>query len=198
MRLYYNICAKNLEKRLKENLSDEEYEIFENDPLEGNLIRLKGTRKHPEVGDVFVLSFFEGKYLYGKVLETLNECDVECQVVAIFKEESLDKDIKNFHPDYNNLIISPDIVFTGYWTKGLFQTIGNIPLTEEEKNLDYGFFDLDNIDEGYGVFRNAKGEEIDHIPKYIAVAGIETIFGIYIEIRTEYYIEHKIPLPNKK
>ncbi|MFU2163810.1 Imm26 family immunity protein [Streptococcus pluranimalium] len=42
-------------------------------------------------------------------------------------------------PDYDNLLIPPVIVSDDYWKKGYFYTISNIPLTEEEKSIDFGF-----------------------------------------------------------
>ncbi|MGQ7320250.1 Imm26 family immunity protein [Streptococcus suis] len=45
-------------------------------------------------------------------------------------------------PDYDNLLIPPVIVSDDYWKKRYFYTISNIPLTEEEKSIDFGFYKI--------------------------------------------------------
>ena len=57
----------------------------------------------------------------------------------------------------------------------------NIPLTEEEKNLDYGFYDAFN-----DCFISETGAKIEHQPKIFCSKGIATLSGI------SYYIEREL------
>jgi hypothetical protein len=81
-----------------------------------------------------------------------------------------------------------------YWTQGLFYTISNIPVTEEEQNLDYGFWrtrtyinnDNDMIWGGYYV--NEEGERLDYVPKIKSLYGITTMTGVASDIKKELII----------
>ena len=101
---------------------------------------IKRKRSEINKGDVFVLSPREGIYFYGKVLDAKikhpirREYSSDLYVVFIFKCKTKNISIDDFKPNYNELLIGPVIVDKGYWTLGLFYTVGNIPLTKEEKN----------------------------------------------------------------
>ncbi len=140
-------------------------------------------------GDIFLIMPEEGIYFYGKVLEAKIENKynsfIENQyLVCIFKCKTRNISMENFKPDYNNLLIQPAVVTKGYWTQGLFYTIGNIPLTEEEKNLDYGLYN--SID---GKFYKANGTLIERKPKIYGGYGITTGIGIAIEVEEELIID---------
>ena len=72
-----------------------------------------------------------------------------------------------------------------YWKKGYFHTIANIPLTEEEKNLDFGFYKLHCKG---NFFCKETGELLDKEPKILGMHGITTIIGIGLEIERELII----------
>jgi len=88
-------------------------------------------------------------------------------------------------PDYSNLLIPPAIVGDEYWKKGYFHTIANIPLTEEEKKLDFGFY---SIHFKGNFFCKETGELLDKEPKLLGMHGITTISGIGLEIEEELII----------
>ncbi len=185
-KLDYNIILENHKKRV-ELLSDEQkisYENYKNNNEDSNLLMLRKSKQIPKVGDVFVLSYNDGEYYYGKVLESFEKWDTKVQVIVIFseviKEISIDKCIFN----YDKLLLSPRIVFDGYWKKGFFQTIANIPLTNEEKKLNYGFFKMHPLGK-YGYFVDSKGGEINYQPNLYSLYGVTNIIGIYKAIRLE-------------
>jgi hypothetical protein len=68
---------------------------------------------------------------------------------------------------------------------GYFMTIGNEEISEEEKNLDYGFFD-----EITNTFCKETGEVIDHVPEILArpYTELTTPLGIVAAIETEFII----------
>ena len=177
---------ENHKKRV-ESLSDEKKKIYEtnkNNETNKNLNILNKSSKIPQVGDVFVLSYEKDEYYYGKVLESFEKWDAKVQIVAIFNKKikriSIDECVFN----YDNLLFPPEIVFDGYWKKCLFQTIANIPLTSEEKNLNYGFFKMHPL-EKYGYFVDSNGIEINYFPKLYSLYGVLNIFGIYKSIQFE-------------
>ena len=83
------------------------------------------------------------------------------------------------------MLIPPAIVGDAYWKKGYFHTIANIPLTEEEKNLDFGFYKLHFKG---NFFCKETGELLDKEPKLLGMHGITTISGIGWDIERELII----------
>ncbi len=174
-KLNYNIITKNHMKKI--------YDYLENESND-NLIVLKKSRKIPEVGDVFVLSLKAGEYYYGKVLESFESNELKRQVIVIFAKTINEIDINKCVFDYKKLLFPPEIVYDGYWKKGFFKKIANIPLSKEEKNLDYGFFRMHPLKK-YGYFANSRGEELDHFPKLYNAYRISNIYNIYVSIQIE-------------
>ncbi len=172
----YNSLSDEIKKRLDED----DYKQLE---------IIKRKRKEINEGDVFILSPEKGIYFYGKVLKAkinnkYNSFIRGEYLVFIFKCKTKNISIEDFKPDYNELLIQPAIVGKEYWTQGLFYTIGNIPLTEEEKNLDYGFYSVIN-----GMFYKENGVLIKKKPKIYGCYGITTDIGISMYIRKELIID---------
>lgn len=175
-------------------------EMYEKD---GNLQVLKRTRREKKDGDIFICSLNGKVYYYGRILQAKIEGNQDdwfnqCLLVIIYREKTAEKNLKNFRGDYNNLLIVPCAITSQYWSMGMFETIGNIPLTEEEQNLDYGFW----TDEGVGTIKGNKsvmlvppraftkvdGTLLDHLPKHIGY-GITTTIGVYHKIAVEAIID---------
>lgn len=184
-----NLFANEFEKRynsLSEDVREKLEKLYKSD-YQLNLIKRK--RKEINEGDVFVLSPKEGLYFYGKVLEAKTNYIHKDSfmygqyVIFIFKCKTNSISMENFKPNYGELLIPPAIVDKGYWTQGLFYTIGNIPLTEEEKNLDYGFYSA-----MFGEFFKADGTLINKKPKIYGLKGISTRSAIATEVASELII----------
>jgi hypothetical protein len=122
--------------------------------------------------------------MYGKVLETFFYWGTHCQVVIVFNDAFSEKNLENFNPSYKKIFLPPQKVFIDYWKQGLFETIGNIPITNEEKNLDYGFFDMDPL-KRFGYFVDVKDNKLDYIPENYSQDGICTIWGLYMKFMLE-------------
>ena len=161
-----------------------------------NLKVLKRVRKFEvKDGDVFVCSMNGEVFYYGRVLEANIKFiehtgfeDQDCHLIFIFRNKTGKKDLEDFKPDYDNLLVDPSIVTSGYWRLGYFETIGNVPLTEDEKSLDYGLYNSKILGKG-GCFQKANGEKMDHFPKYYSTYGFTVYAGIYMVIKDETLLD---------
>lgn len=192
IRLNYNIVSENYNKRLNSLSSEKKkkYEEILKSNGKINLCKLSKSNEIPQVGDIFALSCKEGEYYLGKVLESFEKWETNVQVIVIYSQvlKDLNVDFEKF--DFNNILLTPEIVFDGYWKKGLFKNIINIPLTPNDKNLDYGFFKMHPLNE-YGYFVNSKGEELDHMPQFYKIYGVSNIYAIYQFIQIEKLFREK-------
>ena len=90
-------------------------------------------------------------------------------------------------PDYDNLLIPPVIVSDDYWKKGYFYTISNIPLTEEEKSIDFGFY---KIHFKTNFFCKENVEILEKEPKLLGIHGLTTITGIATDVERVDHRSH--------
>ena len=174
----YNAQSESIKKQLDW--------LYDADPNEYKLKVIKRKRIQPQEGDVFLVSPRDDIYFYGKVLRAniSNPYDTwvnEQNMVVIFKCKTNTINMEKYNPNYADLLVKPIIVTEQYWSNGSFFTIDNIPLTEEEKNLDYGFYDAFN-----DCFISETGAKIEHQPKIFCSKGIATLSGI------SYYIEREL------
>lgn len=152
---------------------------------------IKRKRQEIKDGDVFILSPKEGIYFYGKVIKSNIKHKYETSflhqqnLVFIFKCKTTEQNMDKFVADYNNLLIRPAIVNKNYWSRGYFFNVGNEPVKEEEKNLDYG---LVYMQLGSTTYHKEDGEQIEK-PKILGIYGITTISGIADEIGRELIID---------
>lgn len=191
-----NILRQEWEKKYNKLTQEDKEKIdllYEIDPKEFQLRVIKRKRIRPQEGDVFVLSPREDMYFYGKVLKSnIERIDNNSwmegkNVIAIFNCKTRDISLDNYKPNYDDLLIRITIVDYNYWTRGYFYTIANIPLNDYEKNLDYGFFDID-----FGKFYKETGERLNHKPKIFGMEGITTIIGIARKIESEFIFNPKL------
>lgn len=180
----YNKLPKEIKIKL-ELANKEDYQLE----------RIKRKRPRLKKGDIFLLCPTPGLYFYGKVFEVdidhvLNDLFIQGKnVVFIFKNKTNEISMKDYNPDYSDLLIEPNIVDISYWNQGYFYNVGNIELSQEEVNLDYGFFsDFENKPK----FCMANGIELNHKPKILGLSGITTIIGIARKIRREFIIDSEI------
>ena len=166
----YNKQPQDIKNRL-DNFRDHDYQL--------KVI----IRKRPKLnaGDVFLLSPVENVYFYGKVLKvdikTSNKDSfIEGKnTVFIHKCKTNKLTLEDYSPNYNDLLIEPAIVDISYWNRGLFYTVGNVPLTEEEESLDYGFY---NYPMARDFFFSEEGKALSYQPRLLGIYGITTIIGI--------------------
>lgn len=151
---------------------------------------IKRNRSVIEDGDVFILSPIDEIFFYGKVMKAkiVNENPFlqDNYLVFIFKNRAYSKNMDEFCSDYNNLLISPIIVSKSYWNRGFFYTIGNEPIRDEEKTLDYGLL---CIDAKVNYFCKEDGSRLEHIPKIMGLYGMSTNTGVAKKIQRELIID---------
>lgn len=174
----YNAQSESIKKQLDW--------LYDAEPNEYKLKVIKRKRIQPQEGDVFLVSPRDNIYFYGKVIRS-NICNPYSNwtngqnVIVIFKCKTDVISMEKYNPNYDDLLVRPTVVTKQYWSNGSFLNIDNIPLTDLEKNLDYGFYDA--IDD---CFVKETGEEINWIPKIMCEKGIATLSGI------SYYIEREL------
>jgi hypothetical protein len=152
------------------------------------LLPIKRSRKKPKVGDVFVIQPRESIYFYGKVIEINNIFQsiegVNIAVILVYKQATKKLELPDYL-DSNELLIPPQIVnFTG-WTMGYFFTVGNMELTCEDLNLDYGFERKRSVLSYY----SAIGQKLDYKPSTIGFYGLGGYGAVAYEV-TKALAEH--------
>ncbi len=193
-KLDYNPVKARLQKKMAA-LSEEQKRLCIK-PLQKNenLFFLKRTRQPKRNGDIFVCSLNGKVFYYGKILNSnIQNKDPKswyngCLLIVLFKEKTSEKNLNNYHGDYNSLIEGPYIVTEQYWSNGWFETVGNIPLTADEENLDYGLY-KEILTKEEGMFYKVNGDIVDHFPKYFELYGVKTLTGIYSHLRRESILD---------
>jgi hypothetical protein len=134
------------------------------------LIQMEPSRKHRKEGEVFVIQPSKGLFFFGKVIRTKIQLSDPIMngghLIYIFNysSESL------VMPEYlnpNNLLIPPQIINNQGWSKGYFKTLGIQKVTDEERQIDYGFFDI--VSKGYV---NEEGVPMNRKPKVYGDFGL--------------------------
>lgn len=136
---------------------------------------MKKSRRPPKEGDIFVLQPKTNVFYFGKVIQTDIECiDSFINGMSLIYIYDCKSDIKQVPSGWekSELLIPPMVVNNQSWIKGYFETICNIKVTECEKKIDFGFWDL--VTGKYvDVYRN----EISKKPSYCSVFGLAS-YGI--------------------
>ncbi|WP_285946519.1 immunity 26/phosphotriesterase HocA family protein [Thomasclavelia cocleata] len=149
------------------------------------LIPIKRSNQVPKKGDIFVVQPIENIYYYGKVIDDLHKCvyGIESAWPLIYIYNNCSTKIEL--PDkLTDILVAPIITNYGPWTKGYFYTIGNIPITDEEKQMDCGFkdFPITDFKNENPFFRNIYGERIDYEPQFSTSFGLCSYKGVNFEI----------------
>ena len=153
------------------------------------LLPIKRTRKKPNVGDIFVIQPRESLYFYGKIIkvniQAINPFLKGKNVVFFYKKNTTKLNMPD-NLSVDELLIPPQIVDSGGWTKGYFFTLGNMQLTKEELNLDYGFKDIRMKDECY---RTEEGDELDYKPSIVGTYALGSFGSVAYKV-TKVLEEH--------
>ena len=145
---------------------------------------IKRKRAYPQIGDIFEINPRDQIFYYGIVVNNhINNINTEEQLlILIFQKdvnirESVVNGVKS-----EDLLLPPQIVTKGYWTRGYFYTIDHY---EEDIHLDdYGFYDIFDR-----KFLDEYGNEIATEPKLLGEYGVCTIYGIAMEMNQEMIID---------
>jgi hypothetical protein len=154
---------------------------------------IKKSKKGPIDGDIFLLCPRESIFFYGKVMKAdIDHLGKDIffhgkNLVFIFKYKTKELSIDNFRSDYSNLLIPPEIVDNSCWYSGLFYTIGNEKVTDAERCLEYGFYNILS-----GKYYKENGVELEHRPIILGTYGVSTITGIASNVEKEIIINPRI------
>ncbi|MCU9533312.1 Imm51 family immunity protein [Streptococcus sp. CSL10205-OR2] len=190
-----NLIADRIEERylkLDKETQRKIDDFYDNKSSKHQLQVIEKSKISPQTGDVFLFSPRKGLYFYGKVLlANIHRVDFDpfaesSHLVVLFKNRVTDLNMSNYQPDYDNLLIPPAIVPVDYWKRGYFYTLTNIPLTEEERTLDIGFY---SISFRGNYFCKVTGEKMEREPQILGIDGITTLTGIATNVERELIID---------
>lgn len=134
------------------------------------LIAMKKSLNIPQTGDVFALQPQKDVFYFGKVIQTglKSEDSLINGMTLIYIYECCGNDKFATHNlAEKELLIAPIIVNNQPWEKGYFETVDNVPVSERERKLDFGFWDL--LTEEY---LDIQGMKIGRKPKYCSIYGL--------------------------
>ena len=134
------------------------------------LIPIKKSKKAPQQGDVFVVQPFQNIFYYGKVIQTniYSKQSFVNGMILIFIYDKMSTTPKiPCNLDNSNLLIAPTVVNRLGWSRGYFETICNIPITDRERNISFGFWDFLKK-----RFVDVEGNVLDRKPDYYTDFGL--------------------------
>lgn len=115
------------------------------EPVNTNIRILKPSRKSVEVGDVFVVQMPDDRYTFGRVIDTGLEAAgfPNSILIYFYKHRSTTKEM----PDRtllgsDQLLRGPIFINRLPWSRGYFETIGNLPLEEGDRLAPECFWDV--------------------------------------------------------
>ena len=134
------------------------------------MLVLKKSRKKIIEGDIFTIQPFEGVFYYGKVIKTnlISSDDFikGMSLIYIYNYKSTKKEEPVKLGSYE-LLIPPIVVNNQPWIKGYFETLCNQLVSDNEKDVDYGFWDVMER-----IYVNLLGQPIKREPKYWSYFGL--------------------------
>ena len=146
-----------------------------------DLIAMKKSSKKPQEGDVFVLQPVIGKFYFGKVIQTdlksLDSFINGMTLIYIYNYCSIEKEIP-LELEKEELLIAPIIVNNQPWLKGDFETIGNKQVLENEKTIDFAFWDTLKKE-----YVDINGHVIKSKPQYSSIYGLGSYGVVGKEVR---------------
>lgn len=145
------------------------------------LVKMQPSRKRRKEGEVFVIQPKEGLYYFGKVVRTKIPSKAIMvngwHLIYIYDYSSHTTDIPK-DLSHNSLLIAPHIVNNQGWLKGYFQTVDIQPVTENERKVDYGFWDIKTKE-----FVNEEGKSLRNKPRINGDFGIGSYGSVADEVK---------------
>lgn len=141
----------------------------------GELIAMKKTLKNPQEGDVFALQPQKNIFYFGKVIQTnLKSTDsfIKGMTLIYIYDYFCSEKVVPYDLDDEELLIAPMVVNNQPWIRGYFETVNNVPVSEREKNLEFGFWDVLTKE-----YLDIHGMKIRKKPKYCSIYGLGS-YGI--------------------
>jgi len=144
--------------------------------------KLPLRRKRRE-GEIFIIEPVKNKFYFAKVIKTKIPIDDpimnEGHLVYVYNQTDTPMNIPEYL-DPNNLVIPPQIVDNKGWKRGYFQTIGFKEVTNQEREFNYGFWDIKT-----NKFVNEEGKELNQVPNMYSFFCISSYGSITQELKEE-------------
>lgn len=144
---------------------------------------IKRKRAYPQIGDIFKINPKDEIFYYGIVVNNhiSNINGDEQLLIMIFQKdaeirESIKKGVRN-----EDLLLPPQIVGKEYWTRGYFYNVDHYDETFHMDN--YGFYCIFDR-----KFFDEYGNELPKEPELLGTYGVDTIYGIAMEMNQEMII----------
>lgn len=134
-----------------------------------NFRELRRSRKALAPGDVFVMGLPGGMYLFGRVISTsarwtLAQGGGTTNLVYVFAHQSRTKEIPaRTHLRADQLLIPPQLINRLGWSRGFFETLGNLPF-EDGEVLDVHCFQTNIYATGPRWFDDAANQLPEPVP----------------------------------
>jgi hypothetical protein len=112
-----------------------------------NLRVLKPSRRKPRVGDVFAMRLPDEAYLFGRVVSTDARWTLavgagRAVLIYVFRDRTLSLELADRSVlRVDRLLVPPVMTNLLPWSRGYFQTVGNMPLGPGEVLLKHCFLD---------------------------------------------------------
>ena len=144
------------------------------------LIAMKKSYKKPQEGDVFVLQPIENIFFWGKVIETnVKSRDSFVNgmtLIFVYQCYSHDK-VMPPNLDSNEFLIAPMVVNYRPWNRGYFETIGNVEVSQKERNTEIAFRDVLKKE-----YVDISGNAVESIPKLCGTFGLGSYGAVGKEV----------------
>ena len=182
-----NIISRRWKERYAELSEDKKNKIVRLDnskPSEYQLQVIKRKRIYPDIGDLFMIKPNEELTLYGVVVNNhINNMNGEDLLMILIFKSDIDvvQCIKN-GICYQDLLLPPQIVGKGYWTRGYFFNIDHVENMFIKDSI--GFYHIIE-----GIFVDEYGRKIEKEPVMLGTYGVSTVYGIAMKINRELIIE---------
>lgn len=146
-----------------------------------DLIAMRKSLKNPQEGDVFVLQPMKDTFYFGKVIQTnVQSTDSFINgmvLIYIYECWSFEKKVPQ-GLESKKFLIAPMVVNYQPWRKGYFETIGNIGVLPNEKNIEFAFWNV--LKDKYV---DISGKEVDYKPLISGIYGLASYGAVGKEVQ---------------
>ena len=187
-----HIYWKERKAKLSPEINSKLDELEQKGYMTDELVFIQRKRPKLQRGDVFVVQPRENIYFYGLILNVVSTSSCNCKIFAcIFKNITHEKNMDNFRPDFNNLLLPPMLLIKEPWTSGYFFNVGRINLDEIEVPT-YGFYH-DNTN----CIVSDLNERLNYYPSLIGLLMYSGIGGVACDIESELIINPALLLDDQ-
>lgn len=187
-----HIYWKERKAKLSPEINSKLDELEQKGYMTDELVFIQRKRPKLQRGDVFVVQPRKNIYFYGLILNVVSTPSCNCKIFAcIFKNITHEKNMDNFRPDFNNLLLPPMLLIKEPWTSGYFFNVGRINLDEIEVPT-YGFYH-DNTN----CIVSDLNERLNYYPSLIGLLMYSGIGGVACDIESELIINPNLLLDDQ-